>query len=51
MGIAPGSYATDNSVHDSYFRCITIHGTHEILVSRNVAFKTHGHCYYLEDVS
>lgn len=49
MGIAPGSYATDNSVHDSYFRCITIHGTHEILVSRNVAFKTHGHCYYLED--
>lgn len=50
MGISPESYFKDNSVHDSYFRCYTIHGTSNVTVARNVAFRTTGHCYYLEDV-
>jgi hypothetical protein len=50
MGLSPESYFKDNSVHDSYFRCYTIHGTSNVTVARNVAFRTTGHCYYLEDV-
>lgn len=49
MGVAPTSYFTDNSVYDAFFRCYTIHATHNTLVSRNVAYNTSGHCYYMED--
>lgn len=49
MGLAPTSYFKDNSVYDAFFRCYTIHGTHNTLVTRNVAFNTKGHCYYMED--
>ncbi len=49
MGSSPTSFMSDNSVHDAYFRCFTIHGTHDTLVTRNVAFNTVGHCYYMED--
>ncbi len=49
MDHAPTSYITDNSVHDAYFRCYTIHGTHDALVTRNVAYNTVGHCFYMED--
>ena len=30
-------------------RCITVHGTHNVTVSNNVAYNTFGHCYFLED--
>eukprot|EP01132_Coremiostelium_polycephalum_P010213 gene10213-12524_t len=43
------SYISDCSVYDCYYRCYTIHGTNNVLVTRNVAYKTFGHCYYLED--
>ena len=33
----------------SYFRCLSIHGTHNTTVTRNVAFDIYGHCYYIED--
>lgn len=33
-----GSFVRDSSFHRSYFRCVTLHGTNEVLVSRNVAF-------------
>ena len=45
----PGCYFRDSSVHESYYRCISIHGTHNIFVSENVAFDVTGFCYYLED--
>ncbi|KAF2078218.1 hypothetical protein CYY_000508 [Polysphondylium violaceum] len=43
------SYITDCAVHQSYYRCYTIHGTNNLLLSRNVGFDINGHCYYLED--
>ncbi|PRP76128.1 hypothetical protein PROFUN_15418, partial [Planoprotostelium fungivorum] len=41
----------NSSLHDNYQRCISIHGTNGVLVQRNVAYKTYGHCYFLEDGS
>lgn len=46
---ASGSYAKNNSIHASYNRCITIHGTSNVLLQSNVAFDNIGHCFFLED--
>lgn len=43
------SYFEASSVWRSYFRCVSIHGTHGVTVRRNVAFDIIGHCLYLED--
>lgn len=43
------AYLTDSSIHRSYYRCISLHGTHRAIVSQNVAYDAIGHCYYLED--
>lgn len=43
-----GSYVTDSSVHESYYRCIVVHGTRGAEVSRNVMYDATGHCVYLE---
>jgi hypothetical protein len=42
-------YFRDSSVHRSFFRCISIHGTNYVQVSENVAYDITGFCYYLED--
>ncbi|KAL1511579.1 hypothetical protein AB1Y20_006373 [Prymnesium parvum] len=42
------SYAHDNSIVESYYRCVVVHATHEASVLRNVAFDVTGHCFYLE---
>ncbi len=42
-------YFRDSSVHESYYRCISIHGTNNLTVSENVAYDVTGFCYYLED--
>ena len=44
-----GSYFSDNCVRDSYFRCFTVHGTHDAVINENVAFNASGSCFYLED--
>eukprot|EP00850_Spirogloea_muscicola_P014820 SM000109S14134 [mRNA] locus=s109:55084:61209:- [translate_table: standard] len=46
---ATGTTARKNSVHDSNQRCIVVHGTYNVLIDDNVAFRTFGHCYVLED--
>ena len=43
------SFVHDVSIHRSYYRCVSVHGTHAVTVSRNVAYDAIGHCYYLED--
>lgn len=43
------SFLKDSSVFESYNRCVTIHGTNNLLVSRNVAYNNIGHCYFFED--
>ncbi len=46
---APGQYIENSSVHRSYNRCITVHGTHETRVEDNVCYDFIGHGYFLED--
>ncbi|KAJ9457874.1 Protein rliB [Diplonema papillatum] len=45
----PESYFSDNTMRDTYFRCVVIHGTHGILNTENVAFNATGNCFYVED--
>ncbi len=45
----PGCFAKDCSVHKSFYRCYTLHATHDALLTRNVAYDVTGHCYYLEE--
>jgi hypothetical protein len=44
-----GCYFRDSSIHKSFYRCVSIHGTNELIVSENVAYDILGYCYYLED--
>lgn len=44
-----GCYLRDSSIHCSYYRCISIHGTHNATITKNVTFNVTGFCYYLED--
>lgn len=49
-GVMPdGTYLRDCAVVDSNFRCVTIHGTHNVLVHGNVAYNNIGHCFFIED--
>ena len=49
LGDCPLCYFRDSSVHHSFYRCISVHGTNYVNVSENVAFDVTGYCYYLED--
>jgi len=44
-----GSFVRNSSLHQLFNRCITIHGTNDVLVRGNAAYDTFGHCYFLED--
>ncbi|MCP4306715.1 MAG: transmembrane domain-containing protein [bacterium] len=48
-GDMTGSYVRSSSIHDSFQRCVTVHGTHNALVQDNVGHEILGHCYFLED--
>jgi len=43
------AYIKDCAIHHNYQRSITIHGTHNLIVRRNVAYDTYGHSYFIED--
>ncbi len=49
IGEAEGQYVRNSAIHDSYNRCVTVHGTHNARVENNVTFNTVGHCFFLED--
>ena len=49
VGDGQGQYIENSSIHDTYSRCVTVHGTNNVRVENNVAFNTVGHCYFLED--
>jgi len=49
IGDAKGQYIQNSSIHDTYSRCVTVHGTNEVRVENNVTYNTVGHCYFLED--
>ena len=49
VGEGKGQYIENSAIHDTYSRCVTVHGTNNVRVENNVAFNTVGHCYFLED--
>ncbi|HEY7806500.1 MAG TPA: G8 domain-containing protein [Croceibacterium sp.] len=49
VGDGRGQYIQDSSIHDTYSRCVTVHGTDNVRVQNNVTFNTVGHCFFLED--
>ena len=48
-GDATGQYIKNSAIHDTYSRCVTVHGTHNALVENNVTYNTVGHCFFVED--
>src|SRR5262252_4613207 len=44
-----GQYIKNASLHDTYNRCVTVHGTNFLHVENNVTYNTVGHCFFLED--
>lgn len=48
-GSAPDSYLKESAIHHSFNRCVTVHGTNELLVKDNVCFDHLGHGFFLED--
>jgi hypothetical protein len=48
-GMLEGSYIKSNSIHHSFQRAITVHGTHRALVQNNVAYHVKGHTIFVED--
>jgi cell migration-inducing and hyaluronan-binding protein len=49
IGDAKGQYIRNAGIHDTYNRCVTVHGTHNLQVENNVTYNTVGHCFFLED--
>jgi cell migration-inducing and hyaluronan-binding protein len=49
IGDAKGQYIRNASIHDTYNRCVTVHGTNNLQVENNVTYNTVGHCFFLED--
>ena len=48
-GAAPDSYLRNSSIHHSYNRCVTVHGTNGLLIKNNVCFDHAGHGFFFED--
>ena len=48
-GDVQGQYIKNSAIHDTYSRCVTVHGTDNLLVENNVTYNTVGHCFFMED--
>src|SRR5688500_3143505 len=49
VGDGRGQYVKNAAIHDTFNRCVTVHGTHNLRVENNVTYNTVGHCFFLED--
>ncbi|GAA0273651.1 hypothetical protein GCM10009127_12660 [Alteraurantiacibacter aestuarii] len=49
IGEGQGQYVRNAAIHDTFSRCVTVHGTNNVQVENNVTFNTVGHCFFLED--
>uniref|UniRef100_UPI001A9C9449 G8 domain-containing protein n=1 Tax=Altererythrobacter segetis TaxID=1104773 RepID=UPI001A9C9449 len=49
VGDAKGQYFENSSIHDTYSRCLTVHGTNDLRIQNNVTYNNVGHCFFLED--
>lgn len=48
-GYTPPTYVKDLSIHHSFSRCLTIHGSNGLLVRDVVGYDALGHCFFTED--
>jgi cell migration-inducing and hyaluronan-binding protein len=49
LGDAQGQYLKNSAIHDTYNRCVTVHGTNFLRIENNVTYNNVGHCFFLED--
>jgi cell migration-inducing and hyaluronan-binding protein len=49
VGEAQGQYIRNAAIHDTFSRCVTVHGTNNLQVENNVTYNNVGHCFFLED--
>ncbi|MCA9519907.1 MAG: right-handed parallel beta-helix repeat-containing protein [Myxococcales bacterium] len=49
LGDATGHYIRNSTIHQSANRCVTIHATNGVQVSRNICFDIKGHGIFFED--
>jgi cell migration-inducing and hyaluronan-binding protein len=49
IGDGTGQYVRNAAIHDTYNRCVTVHGSDNLRVENNVTYNTVGHCFFLED--
>jgi len=49
LGEGQGQYVRNAAIHDTYSRCVTVHGTNDLVIENNVTFNTVGHCFFMED--
>jgi len=49
LGEGAGQYIRNASIHDTFSRCVTVHGTNNLRIENNVTFNTVGHCFFVED--
>ncbi len=49
LGDGAGSYIKNAAIHDTYSRCVTVHGTDNLKIENNVTYNTVGHCFFMED--
>ena len=49
VGDAKGQYIRNAAIHDTYSRCVTVHGTNNLQIENNVTYNNVGHCFFLED--
>src|SRR5690606_24748753 len=44
-----GQYIRNAAIHETFNRCVTVHGTHKLRIENNVTYNNVGHCFFLED--
>jgi cell migration-inducing and hyaluronan-binding protein len=49
LGEGKGQYIKNASIHDTFNRCVTVHGTNNLRIENNVTYNIVGHCFFLED--
>ncbi|XP_008638292.1 PREDICTED: cell migration-inducing and hyaluronan-binding protein isoform X1 [Corvus brachyrhynchos] len=48
-GYNPPTYVKDTSIHNTFSRCVTVHGSNGLLVKDVVGYDALGHCFFTED--
>lgn len=49
LGFVGDSKVVGNAIHDTFNRAVTFHHVMELTVSDNVAYRTMGHTFFVED--